>query len=449
MTSHAWDWVDPEDFYVAHVADRERSFWLDGSGSRPWSGRMTYLGWLEPDDVSLTYHAATQTVTSHVDGRSDPVDGDVFAALAAYGDSLSSGVRASGWVGWLGYAARGDLPTQTDAATDSLDACWLRAGRRVAFDHQRRRVYAVAPPDQREEWARVLDPLVRATRSIADPVAAPTAQIVDTMSRAAYADAFGLVQRELRQGNSYETNLTYRMHIGSDAAPVDTYRRLRRLSPAPYAALIRHGDAWVLSSSPERFATIRADRTVETRPIKGTTPRHPDPARDQAAAARLREEPKFVGENLMIVDLLRNDMSQVCLPGTVEVTDLMHVESYPSVHQLVTTITGHLADGVGTLDALAALFPGGSMTGAPKLRTMEIIADVETSPRGIYSGAIGWLLDDGSADLGIVIRTLVRQRDQYVLGTGGGITVRSDVDDEYDETLWKARSLLEALGVET
>jgi para-aminobenzoate synthetase len=125
----------------------------------------------------------------------------------------------------------------------------------------------------------------------------------------------------------------------------------------------------------------------------------------------------------------------------------MHVESYPSVHQLITTITGRLRDDVGTLAALAALFPGGSMTGAPKLRTMEIIADVETSPRGVYSGAIGWLLDDGSADLGIVIRTLVHQHDVYALGTGGGITVRSDCDEEYAETQWKARSLLESLGL--
>jgi aminodeoxychorismate synthase component I len=442
MTGHAWDWVDPEDFYVAHVAGRDRSFWLDGSGSRPWSGRMTYMGWLEPGDVSLTYHAATQTVTSHVDGRSERAESGIFAALESHGSRLSSGVRASGWVGWLGYAAR------TDPAADALDACWLRAGRRVAFDHQRRRVYAVAPPDERDAWARTLDPMVRATAPAADPVTPSRSAVVDTVGRDDYAAAFAVVQQQLRQGNSYETNLTYRMRIASEAEPVDTYRRLRRLSPAPYAALIRHGDVWALSSSPERFATIRADRTLETRPIKGTTPRDPDPVRDLAAAARLRQEPKFVGENLMIVDLLRNDMSRVCVPGTVDVTDLMHVESYPSVHQLITTIVGRLADGVGTLEALAALFPGGSMTGAPKLRTMEIIADVETSPRGVYSGAIGWLLDDASADLGIVIRTLVHQRGQYVLGTGGGITVRSDCDEEYAETEWKAHSLLEALGAE-
>jgi anthranilate/para-aminobenzoate synthase component I len=149
----------------------------------------------------------------------------------------------------------------------------------------------------------------------------------------------------------------------------------------------------------------------------------------------------------MIVDLLRNDMSQVCAAGSVQVTDLMHVESYPSVHQLITTIEGRLRPDVSTLAALQALFPGGSMTGAPKLRTMQIIEAVESSPRGIYSGAVGWLLDDGSADLGIVIRTLVHRDGRYTLGTGGGITVRSECDDEFAETQWKAARLLAALGL--
>jgi para-aminobenzoate synthetase len=447
MTEHAWDWVDPEDFFVAHAAHRDRAFWLDGSGSRPWSGRMTYVGWLEPADVSLTFHAATGAVTAHSNGARADAGADVFEALRSYASRLSSGVRGSGWVGCLGYASRPGLPAQTDSDAEVVDACWLRAARRVAFDHGRRRVFAVAPPDAREAWARELDPLLRGTEPAAPPAAPPPARVTSTMDARAYAEAFDAVQRELRLGNSYETNLTYRMEVESAGDPLDAYRRLRRISPAPYAAFLRHGDLAVLSSSPERFATIRADRSLETRPIKGTTPRDPDPRIDEQAAARLREEPKFVGENLMIVDLLRNDMSQVCVPGTVEVTDLMHVESYPSVHQLITTIRGHLVDGVDSLAALSALFPGGSMTGAPKLRTMQIIEQIETSPRGIYSGAIGWLLDDGSADLGIVIRTLVHRPGRFSIGTGGGITVRSERDEEYAETHWKARSPLESLGL--
>lgn len=447
MTAPILDWVEPEDFFVAHAAHRPRAFWLDGSGSRPWSGRMTYVGWLEPDDVSLTWHATSGRATVHRESSTDVVAGDVFAALEDLDARLGTGVRAAGWVGFLGYAARPDLPAILDDDPRVLDACWLRARRRVAFDHGRRRVYAVAPSDLLDGWREEVAALVARTGSAPEPPPAAPAAVESGWDEATYTRAFEHVQRELRLGNSYETNLTYRTVVASPDDPVDVYRRLRRLSPAPYAAFVQHLGTSVLSSSPERFATISADGVVETRPIKGTTPRDPDPDLDRKAADRLRREPKFVGENLMIVDLLRNDMSQVCQVGTVEVTDLMHVESYPSVHQLITTISGRLRPDVTTLGALRALYPGGSMTGAPKLRTMEIIAAAESSPRGVYSGAIGWLLDDGTADLGIVIRTLVHRDGRFTLGTGGGITVHSECAEEYAETTWKAASLLRALGL--
>jgi para-aminobenzoate synthetase len=166
---------------------------------------------------------------------------------------------------------------------------------------------------------------------------------------------------------------------------------------------------------------------------------------DEAHREALRTDPRYRAENLMIVDLLRNDLSMVCEPGTVTVPVLMDVESYANVHQLVSTVRGHLREGVGTIDALRALFPAGSMTGAPKLRTMEVIADVETTPRGVYAGALGWISGDGRADLGVVIRTLVADGGTYTLGTGGGITVHSDAASEYDETRWKAARLLRAL----
>ena len=349
--STGWAWVDPEDFFVAHVAAKPRSFWLDGSGSRAWSGRMTYVGWLEPDELSLTYHAATGQVVAHDDAGRRVIGSDVFDVLAEESSSRSTGLRSSGWVGFFGYAARRDLPALVDDDPSALDACWLRATRRVAFDHGRRRVYAVGPPELAEAWTAELGALLASTHRAAAVPAAPPAAVATTTGPAQYRPAFSEVQRQLRLGNSYETNLTYRMSVESASDPVDAYRRLRSLSPAPYAALVTHHGTRVLSSSPERFATVRADRTIETRPIKGTTPRDPDPERDAAAAARLRDEPKFVGENLMIVDLLRNDMSQVCTAGSVRVTDLMHVESYPSVHQLITTIEGRLRPDVSTLTA--------------------------------------------------------------------------------------------------
>jgi para-aminobenzoate synthetase len=249
----------------------------------------------------------------------------------------------------------------------------------------------------------------------------------------------------LRLGNSYEVNLTYRTSVSTPADPLAVYRWLRRFNPAPYACYLRHADLAVLCSSPERFIRLSGGR-LETRPIKGTTPRDSDPAADAALAKRLRDEPKFRAENLMVVDLLRNDLSTVCKPGSVTVPELMYVESYPSVHQLVSRIEGRLRPDVSATEAVRSMFPGGSMTGAPKLRTMEIIAAVEDTPRGVYAGAIGWLLDSGRADLGIVIRTLVAAGGRFTLGTGGAITVRSELEDEFAETQWKAQRLLQAVG---
>ncbi len=247
-----------------------------------------------------------------------------------------------------------------------------------------------------------------------------------------YDRAFGRVQEQLRAGNSYEVNLTYRDHVThgvtGDLDPLEVYLRLRATNPAPYAGLLSHRGTHLLSSSPERFATVDRHRVVETRPIKGTTPRGATPEQDEQLRHRLATDPKFRAENLMIVDLLRNDLSMVCEVGSVEVPSLMAVESYASVHQLVSTVRGHLRDDVSTLGALWALFPAGSMTGAPKLRTMQVIDAVEGSPRGLYAGAFGWICADGRADLGVVIRSLYGGSGSgWWLGTGGGITVRSEV----------------------
>ena len=193
------------------------------------------------------------------------------------------------------------------------------------------------------------------------------------------------------------------------------YLRLRELNPAPYAGFLQHdlpgARAWLLSSSPERYALVTADRMLETKPIKGTTPRGRDARRRTSGCARTSpSDPKFRAENLMIVDLLRNDLSMVCEPGTVEVPVLMDVESYETVHQLVSTVRGRLRPDVTTVQALRALFPAGSMTGAPKLRTMQVIEEVEDTPRGAYAGAFGWICADGRADLGVVIRSLMTDR---------------------------------------
>jgi para-aminobenzoate synthetase len=419
---------DPAAFFGDVAAAHRRCFWLDGGGAREWSGRRSIVGWLEDDDVSLTYDAARREVRHHAGGTSVVVGDDIWAVLE---ESMGPGEQ---WFGYLGAACRPDLPARPDP--ELPDAVWMRPSSVRSFEH--------AAPSLRS-------PLQRGSRRLLANATASNRQD-RPVGRApeAYAAAFARVQEQLRAGNSYEVNLTYRLSTEADPDPVATYLRLRELNPAPYAGCLQHDvdghRAWLLSSSPERYAVVGADRTIETKPIKGTAPRGDTPEKDAALREALARDPKNRAENLMVVDLLRNDIGMVSEVGSVEVPVLMDVESYESVHQLVSTVRGRLRDDVSTVGALRALFPPGSMTGAPKRRTMEVIEEVEDTPRGVYAGAFGWISGDGQADLGVVIRSLTTAGDgRWTLGTGGGITVRSDVEDEWLETRWKAERMLRAL----
>lgn len=374
------------------------------------------MGWLTEDDPSLSYCASRGEVTRHASGTSMIVGDDIFTALES---ELAHSPEAALWVGYFGYASRSDLPAIT-APGGMPDAVWMRARHTRVVTHD--------DSGHRQE-----------TRSATSPPPAPPPP-------ADYLMAFDTVSQHLHAGNTYEANLTHRQQVAASVTPIAAYLRLRQLNPAPYAGFLQHQHHWLLSSSPERYATIDADRMIETRPIKGTTARGATPALDAESRQRLAEEPKFRSENLMIVDLLRNDIGSVSKPGTVETPSLMHVESYPSVHQLVSVIRGELRDDVSSMAALRALFPPGSMTGAPKRRTMEVIEEAETSARGVYAGAFGWIDAAGRADLAVVIRSLTTTGDgTWTLGTGGGITVDSQPDEEYAEATWKAAQLIAAL----
>ena len=211
-------------------------------------------------------------------------------------------------------------------------------------------------------------------------------------------------------------------------------------------AYLRAGELEILCSSPERLVGVTAAGEIETRPIKGTRPRSADPATDRHLAEALAASPKDRAENTMIVDLARNDLGRICLTGSVEVPEFCTVESYASVHHLVSTVRGQLAPRITPTDVICACFPGGSMTGAPKVEAMKAIAEAERTPRGIFSGAIGWIGDDGAMDLNIVIRTLIKRGEQLSLHTGGAVTSDSDPAAEYTETMDKARAPAEALA---
>ena len=229
--------------------------------------------------------------------------------------------------------------------------------------------------------------------------------------------------------------------------PVATYLALRASSPTHHGALVRAGEVSLVSASPEQFLRVTPEGLVETKPIKGTRPRGDDEESDDALRDELLSSDKERAENLMIVDLMRNDLGRIAEVGSVEVTSLLAVESYAQVHQLVSTVRGRLADGVDRFDAIAACFPAGSMTGAPKLSATQILDRLERRPRGVYSGAFGYLGLDGAVDLAMVIRSIVIDRDGSTIGAGGGITALSVPEEELAEVMVKAAPLLAVLGV--
>jgi para-aminobenzoate synthetase component 1 len=267
-----------------------------------------------------------------------------------------------------------------------------------------------------------------------------------TFTRPGYLDAVRRVREYILAGDIFQANLSQRFQSQWIDSPYELYRKLRSRNPAPFAAYLGFGDVAVLSASPERFLRLGEDgRSVETRPIKGTRPRGLGPMHDAALGRALAESQKDRAENVMIVDLLRNDLSRVCRPGTVRVPELFALEHHPTVHHLVSTVVGEIEAGNGAIELIRAAFPGGSITGAPKVRAMEIIAELEPTQRGVYCGSIGYISTTGAMDTSIVIRTYVALNGQVYFQAGGGIVADSDPELEYAETLDKARGLIEAL----
>lgn len=454
--------VNCEDAYPLLTGGAEYSFWLDSAREESPMSVASYVGVVPAQLSPLRVDSARAAAES---GGEDPF-AQLEAALAcaprvhpdtAAATGLPAGLRG-GYVGYFGYEARaaigmehghpvpGYLPAHEAPTPDSL---WLPAVRYLVHEHARPGGAARSWLVGDEPWCEAAERLLSAagecasenTPELTEPLlfTAPAAE--------AYMDSVRASQHEIYEGNSYEVCLTAqtvaRIQNASPELFFELYRRQRAHNAAPYAAYLRCGDFSVLSSSPERFLSVDTHRNAQTKPIKGTVPRGATPEEDAAAAAWLRTDEKTRAENLMIVDLLRNDLSTVSDPASVRVPVLMGVESYSTVHQLVSTVSSRLREGVSAVAAARACFPGGSMTGAPKPSTMQIIEGLEGRARGVYSGALGFVSADGSANLSIVIRTLVAHDEGTVtLAAGGAIVADSDPTAEYEEMLTKLRAAL-------
>lgn len=418
--------------YYAALAGLPWAVWLDSGGmarydilsAAPQHTLQQYAGENQRDPFTWVRSMLGEPVPA--------VERVPFAggALGYWGYDLSSGSRADT------HPHSGNLP---DMAVGIYD--WA-----LVLDHQLLTARLISHRRYEETWELLPKILIRLQGHAELPpdTFRVRGRIVSDFTIDSYAVAFAKVQDFLKAGDCYQVNLAQRFCAKATGDAFSAYLKFRRLSPAPYSAFLNFPKDQILCASPERFLRVQNGH-VETRPIKGTRPRNSDTAKDRQLAEELRNHPKDRAENLMIVDLLRNDLGKSCVPGTVRVPELFKVESYANVHHLVSTVEGELAEGRDALDVLKDCFPGGSITGAPKQRAMQIIEQLEQHRRGIYCGAIGYVGFDGNMDSNIVIRTMVYSADEVTCCAGGGIVADSVMIAEYQETLDKASAMLNIL----
>ncbi len=455
---------DTEQMFVHLFGKSASAFWLDSSRVEFGLSRFSFMG-DNSGDNSLLIRYRTQeqeltitqsdTVSFRTEGIFDYLQQEIERRHCP-SDNLPFDFNC-GFVGYFGYELKAESGCELNHCSTLPDAMFLLADRMIAIDHQEQTIYLLCLIQQgqtasAEAWFAAIKHQIDHLSPLS-PIVSKKKEtpVIFRLSRSekTYIDDIEKCLQEIHEGETYQVCLTNQIHTETTPDPLNFYRSLRHINPAPYAAFLRFGDVGIACSSPERFLQIDCQGRVETKPIKGTLPRGNTPEEDFILRDRLQNSEKDRAENLMIVDLLRNDLGRVCAVGTVHVPKLMAVETYATVHQLVTTIRGQLRDNMSALDCIRNAFPGGSMTGAPKIRTMEIIDRLEQEARGVYSGAIGFLGLNGSADLNIVIRTAVMTTKQTSIGVGGGIVALSDPQMEFQETMLKAKALIQAMIMTT
>ncbi|WP_284574467.1 aminodeoxychorismate synthase component I [Streptomyces sp. 2P-4] len=439
-------------------------FWLDSSRADARLGQISVMGNASgPLARTATADVSGATVTVTGNGRDQTVRSPFLDWLERDLAALRTEVPelpfefALGWVGCLGYELKAECGGEAAHRSPDPDAVMVFADRAVVLDHRTDTTYLLALAEDGDEaaaraWLRnTAAELEGLAGQAPEPCPAPAGLTGPDLrarhDREAYLKLIDVCHEEIRAGETYEVCLTNMIEAETALDPWQAYRHLRRASPAPFAAFLGFGSLSVLSTSPERFLRIDRQGTMESKPIKGTRPRHADPVEDARLAADLAGSEKDRAENLMIVDLVRHDLGRCAEVGTVVADPVFQVESYATVHQLVSTVRAQLRTGTSAVAGIRAAFPGGSMTGAPKIRTMEIIDRLEGGPRGIYSGAIGYFSLTGAADLSIVIRTVVLSGGTLRYGVGGAVIALSDPTAEYEETRVKSAPLRALLHV--
>lgn len=443
---------------TAAAQSGEAVFWLDSSSADRGQGRYSILGsTLGDETMILRAEEATGPTHMQTNGTTTVIDQPIMELVTEYTwripHTTDLPVFPGGWVGYVGYEANLSTVTGTTQAEHKYrstepDAYWVRPQTFIIYDHQEELTTLVAVNNE-----KLLDDL-EATLVFGDPEppAVPEGKLLAEswrLSDEQYGQRIEEIFTALAEGHSFGVCLTDRYEMVVEANGFELYQRLRHNNPAPYSAYLRFnsfGDELeILCASPERFIQIDQNRVLESKPIKGTIARSADPDLDEQRAQQLRNDPKTRSENLMIADLLRADVAQVAVPGSVRTPKIMDIESYATVHQMVSTVQAELRPDVTVADVLAALLPGGSMTGIPKPRTLRLLNELEAGPRGIYSGAVGWWGSNGTADFNVVIRSIVKNGNNAYIGAGGAVVQGSDVTAEIAEKHLKAQAALETI----
>ena len=415
-------------------------------------GKYSFIGF----DPFLTFKSKNKNIEIIENGKMKTYTGDPFEELKQIlllykMDYPSELPFLGGAVGYFGYDLCHHMEKLPRTAVDDINIpdCYfgLYDGT-IIIDHQKNEVFISSLGIKDHE-----DIIISQIENMIQNKNSPTikqsqkkeTQLKSNFKKEDYIKAIHKIKDYIRSGDIYQANMTQRFECELHKSPLELYKDLRDINPAPFASFLDFGEGQIVSSSPERFIEIK-NNIIETRPIKGTRPRGKTPEEDIKNKEELLTSEKDQSELLMIVDLERNDLGKVSKTGTVKVTELFHLETYPTVSHLVSTVVGELKDDCNVIDCIKSTFPGGSITGAPKIRAMEVIDELEPTQRNIYTGSIGYIGFNGDIDLNIVIRTILCKDEKAYFQVGGGIVWDSDAELEYEETLHKGRALMEALN---